>query len=58
LKPIIEVGAGTGYWARYLQCKGVDVTPFDICPPGSSNQMNDYHGDLEQHTTVFKGQWE
>ena len=50
---VVEVGAGTGYWARYIQCKGWDVTPYDICPPGVSNKMNDYHGDLPQHTTVF-----
>ena len=37
---IIELGAGTGYWANYLQKNGVDVKPFDICPPGVRSYMN------------------
>lgn len=27
--PLIEVGAGKGYWARLLQGRGVDIIPFD-----------------------------
>lgn len=27
--PLIEIGAGKGYWARLLQNRGVDILPFD-----------------------------
>ena len=32
---VIEIGAGTGYWARMLADRGVDVVAFDIAPPPS-----------------------
>ena len=37
LSPIIEVGAGTGYWAMLLQQAGADVLAFDIAPPDKSS---------------------
>lgn len=30
LGPILEVGAGTGYWAKLLQARGVDVIATDL----------------------------
>jgi hypothetical protein len=33
---IVELGAGTGYWARLLHERGVDVVAFDIAPPPSA----------------------
>jgi hypothetical protein len=30
--PIVEMGAGTGYWARLLRNRGVDVVAYDACP--------------------------
>ncbi|KAF0752120.1 hypothetical protein AaE_006156 [Aphanomyces astaci] len=32
--PIVEIGAGTGYWGRLLQLRGVDVKCFDLHVPG------------------------
>lgn len=32
----LELGAGTGYWARLLHERGVDVIAHDIAPPPSS----------------------
>lgn len=32
--PIVEVGAGTGYWARLLKDQAVDVVAYDVAPPG------------------------
>lgn len=32
---VVEIGAGTGYWAHALQQHGVDVEAFDIEPPPS-----------------------
>lgn len=30
---VVELGAGTGYWARLLHDKGVDVVAYDLRPP-------------------------
>jgi methylase of polypeptide subunit release factors len=39
-KPIIEMGCGTGYWARLLHDKGADIIAYDINPPRQeSNQF-------------------
>jgi hypothetical protein len=31
--PLVEVGAGTGYWAGMLRARGVDVAATDLAPP-------------------------
>lgn len=32
---VVEIGAGTGYWARLLHERGVDVLAFDVAPAPS-----------------------
>lgn len=32
LSPIVEVGAGSGYWAKLLRDRGAHVTPYDLDP--------------------------
>ncbi|HEX5204478.1 MAG TPA: hypothetical protein VFW27_31530 [Actinoplanes sp.] len=39
--PLLESGAGTGYWASLLAADGVDVVATDIDPPGRAD--NPYH---------------
>jgi hypothetical protein len=34
--PIVELGAGTGYWAHLLRQRGVDCLAFDTAPPDQS----------------------
>ena len=52
--PVVEIGAGLGYWAQTLKNSGVDVRPFDIHPPNpAAKEANEYHGFLSQ---VFVGQ--
>lgn len=41
--PILEIGAGTGYWAYLLRQRGVDVAAFDINPPLTQAHTNRYH---------------
>ena len=31
--PVVEIGAGTGYWAALLEQRGVDVVALDATPP-------------------------
>lgn len=33
---VVEIGSGTGYWARMLHERGVDVIAYDIAPPPSA----------------------
>lgn len=33
--PLVEMGAGTGYWSSLLQQQKVDIVAYDKCPPGS-----------------------
>lgn len=35
--PILEVGAGTGYWAALLAAKGADIVASDVAPPVTGN---------------------
>lgn len=43
--PLVEVGAGLGYWARCLRATGADVLALDVCPPGPAGAAaNTYHG--------------
>jgi hypothetical protein len=45
--PLVECGAGTGYWAALLQANGVDIAATDLAPPGASGASgasdNKYH---------------
>jgi hypothetical protein len=38
--PIVELGAGTGYWAYLLRQRGVDVVAYDRFPPDRAENPN------------------
>lgn len=40
--PLLEVGAGTGYWAHCLSMRGADAVATDAQPPDSSILNNPY----------------
>jgi hypothetical protein len=40
--PIIELGAGTGYWAFLLRRLGVDVLAFDLAPPDRADNFHKF----------------
>ena len=40
--PLVDGGAGTGYWAALLAAAGADVVAFDLAPP-SGAVANPYH---------------
>lgn len=50
---VVELGAGTGYWARLLHERGVDVVAYDRWPPGSS--ANEFVDDGVQWFPVREG---
>jgi len=41
--PIVEIGAGSGYWARCLSKIGADVIAYDTFPPGDHNPWEWYN---------------
>ena len=42
--PLVEVGAGRGYWARLAAGAGADIIAFDPFPPDESGGNNWHHG--------------
>ena len=69
--PLVEMGAGTGYWAHLLERRGVEVAAFDARPPpealgaprggnakgaaSRSREQNEFHGDCPAFTSVQRG---
>jgi len=43
--PIVEIGAGSGYWARCLSEMGADVIAYDSHPPGEQSPWEWYGGN-------------
>jgi hypothetical protein len=41
--PIVELGAGTGYWAHLLRRRGVDCVAFDAAPPDLAPNPNRFN---------------
>lgn len=54
LGPLVEIGAGTGYWARKLRDIGIDVLAFDHAPP-DGDMPNRYHSHTPTWTEVEWG---
>ncbi len=52
--PIVELGAGAGYWAYLLRCMGVDIVAYDNAPLGAE-ALNRYHPDIRPWTDVLRG---
>jgi hypothetical protein len=53
--PIIEMGAGTGYWAHLLREAGCHVWAFDRFPPVMSSLDNHWHAGASVWTDVREG---
>ncbi|MBN1532536.1 MAG: class I SAM-dependent methyltransferase [Spirochaetes bacterium] len=50
--PIVELGAGSGYWAMCLSECGAVVDAFDISPPGDGNPW-----DIAAANRWFRDEW-
>jgi hypothetical protein len=52
LGPLLQMGAGTGYWTALLRFRGVDIVAFDLHPPaGGGNAFFDVdysNGTIEE----------
>ena len=54
LGPLVEIGAGTGYWAHRLRLIGVDIVAFDQAPL-DGERTNRYHSPSQPWTHVEPG---
>ena len=54
LGPLIELGAGTGYWAAKLRALGTDILAFDQAPP-DGDTLNRYHAPTATWSEVHRG---
>jgi hypothetical protein len=53
--PLIELGAGTGYWSWLLQQRGVDIVAYDLDPPQQPGMVNRFHPMNTCWTEVSRG---
>jgi len=51
LAPMVEVGAGSGYWARLLKDLGADIVAYDVAVP----ERNDWTAKLPGWTELQEG---
>ena len=51
--PILEMGAGTAYWAFHMREAGIDVRAIDLAP--TKDVANEYHGRSKTWTHVKEG---
>jgi hypothetical protein len=54
LGSLVEMGAGTGYWAYRLRAMGVDIVAIDQSPP-DGDRPNRYHSPTPTWTEVIAG---
>jgi len=50
--PLLDAGAGTGYWAALLEVRGVDIVAYDLRPPGPLADNAFHPGEHPPWTTV------
>jgi hypothetical protein len=48
--PLVDAGAGTGYWAALLQARGADAVATDLAPPGAG-AANEWHRHARRRWT-------
>src|SRR5262249_5941606 len=54
--PIVEMGAGTGYWTALLRRRGVDVVAYDRAPGVGCSWNGDGAGGPVLHTRGLVGE--
>src|SRR4249920_2768731 len=54
--PLVECGAGMGYWTALLRARGVDALAYDLAPPapGKRNDNRYHRGGREPWTEIWR----
>ena len=52
--PLVECGAGMGYWAALLRARGVDIAAYDAAPPGRASKNAFHRRGREPWTDVLR----
>ena len=52
--PLVEIGAGTGYWARLLRQLGADIVCYDAVPPAATTAEQALAMQLEEGAGGYK----
>jgi hypothetical protein len=52
--PIVEIGAGRGYWAKLIADAGGDIMAFDLRPPVKEGN-NEYHNESGVYAPIRRG---
>lgn len=55
-RPVVEMGAGVGFWARLLADRGIDVAAYDCTPTGNGGAENEFHGRCPPFCAVQRGE--
>lgn len=50
--PIVEMGAGTGYWASLLKKAGAKVLAYDSVPTDGEGEQNEFHANVPSFCAV------
>lgn len=50
--PIVEIGAGTGYWASLLKKAGAKVVAYDSVPTNEEGEQNEFHANVPSFCAV------
>jgi putative endonuclease len=57
--PLVEIGAGSGYWARCLRAAGADIIAYDTRPPGDEAPLDPSSGNPwfeDEWFTIMEGE--
>jgi hypothetical protein len=53
--PIVEIGAGNGYWAKLIKDRGVDIIAFDLFTAGAKGNWTSVEKGGPEVLKKFKG---
>lgn len=56
-QPLVEIGAGTGFWASLLLERGIAITSYDKAPPQDKKckKLNEFHANANTFSLIKTG---
>lgn len=53
--PLVEIGAGTGYWIYLLKKMKVDIIGYDVTPLTENGEQNEFHANSKPFVNIAQG---